>query len=96
MSFVLFRPVIDGKRGRSHGAPVALISRLSGSLRESHRRQVVLGPLFFPVVYRKTGGIEWVGPRARSLIAAGRPAMLAAVQGDNGVQSAAGAKGRTL
>jgi hypothetical protein len=46
----------------------------------------VPGPLFFPVVYRKTGGIEWVGPRARSLIAASHPAMLAAVQGDNGAQ----------
>jgi hypothetical protein len=46
----------------------------------------VPGPLFFSVVYTKTGGIEWGGPRARSLIAASRPAMLAAVQGDNGVQ----------
>jgi hypothetical protein len=34
----------------------------------------------------KRGASNGVGPRARSLIAASRPAMLAAVQGDNGVQ----------
>jgi hypothetical protein len=87
MSFVLFRPVIDGKRGADPtGRRRAHFSLSSGSLRESHRRQVVPGPLFFPIVYRKAGGIEWVGPRAQSLIAASRPAMLAAVQGNNGAQ----------
>jgi len=46
----------------------------------------VPGLLFFSVVYRKNRGTEWVGPRARSLIAASRLAMLAAMQGNTGVQ----------
>jgi hypothetical protein len=58
----------------------------SWSLGESHRRRLCPASCFSPVVYRKKQGTEWVGPRARSLIAASRLAMLAAVQGDNGVQ----------
>jgi hypothetical protein len=46
----------------------------------------VPGPLFFSCCLQENGGIEWVGSRARSLIAAGRLAMLAVVQGDNGAQ----------
>jgi len=50
--------------------------------------------LFFSCCLQENGGIEWVGSRARSLIAAGRLAMLAVVQGDDGARYAAGAKGR--
>jgi len=52
----------------------------SWSLRESHRRQVVPGLLFFSCCLQENRGTEWVEPRARSLIAAGRLAMLAAVR----------------
>src|SRR5215467_8080808 len=75
-------PVMDGNAGRPRGAGRAHFPWSSWSLQESHRRQVVPGLLFFSCCLQENRGIEWVEPRARSLIAAGRLAMLAAVQGD--------------
>jgi hypothetical protein len=49
-------------------------------------------PVFLLLFTGKNRGTEWAGSRARSLIAASRLAMLAAVQGDNGAQQAAGAQ----
>jgi hypothetical protein len=69
-------------RRRLRGFPVVILE-LTGR----PQAPVVPGLLFFSCcLQEKTGGAEWVGPRARSLIAASRLAMLAAVQGDNGVQ----------
>src|SRR6516164_2778279 len=81
--FVLSGPVMDGPRsaGRAH-FPLS-----SWSLRESHRRQVVPGLLFFSCCLQENRGTEWVEPQARSLIAAGRLAMLAALRGDSGAIS---------
>src|SRR5262245_59307638 len=85
--FVLFRPVIAGNarpptRRRLRRFPVVILE-LTGRLQVP----VVRGLLFFSCcLQEKNRGTEWVGPRARSLIAASRLAMLAAVQGDNGVQ----------
>jgi len=86
---------MDGNAGRPRGAGRAHFPWSSWSLRESHRRQVVPGLLFFFCCLQENRGIEWVEPRARSLIAAGRLAMLAAVQGDNGARYAA-RRGGTL
>src|SRR5215831_16897554 len=71
-------------RADPRGAGRAHFPWSSWSLRESHRRQVVPGLLFFSCCLQENRGTERVEPRARSLIAAGRLAMLAAVQGDNG------------
>src|SRR5262249_26467651 len=85
--FVLFHPVIAGNprppiRRRSRGFPVVILE-LTGRL----QAPVVPGLLFFSCcLQEKNRSTEWVGPRARSLIGASRLAMLAAVQGDNGVQ----------
>src|SRR5262245_45237390 len=84
--FALFGPVIAGNprpltRRRSRGFPVVILE-LTGR----PQAPVVPGLRFSPVVYRKKQGHRMGGPRAQSLIAAGRLAMLAAVQGDNGVQ----------
>src|SRR5262249_46593024 len=85
-------------RRQAGGAPTgcrrAHFSLSPRSLRESHGARLCSVRCFFLLFTGKRGGIEWVGPRARSLIAAGRPAMLAAVEGGNVVQQAAGANGR--
>jgi hypothetical protein len=73
-------------RARPLAAGCADFLLSSWSLREGRRRRLCPASCFSPVVYRKNRGTEWVGPRARSLIAASRLAMLAAVQGDTGVQ----------
>ena len=83
--FVLFRRVIAGNprpptRRRLRGFPV-VIPELTGPGAGCARP-----PVFLLLFTGKNRGTEWVGPRARSLIAASRLAMLAAVQGDNGVQ----------
>jgi hypothetical protein len=85
--FVLFRPVVDGKRGRSHEAPVARISCCHpAAYGKATGARLRPGPLFFSVVYRKQGASSGSGRERDPLIAAGRLAMLAAVQGDDGVQ----------
>jgi hypothetical protein len=85
--FVLLGPVMDGNRGRGAGRrsrsfPVVILE-LTGRLQAP---VVPALPVFLLLFTEKNRGTEWVGPRARSLIAASRLAMLAAVQGDNGVQ----------
>jgi len=84
--FVLFRPVIDGNPGpstrrRSRAFPVVILE-LTGK----PQAPVVPGLLLFSCCLQENRGTEWVQAHARSLIAAGRLAMLAAVQGDNGAR----------
>src|SRR5262245_26359045 len=79
-----------------HAAPVARISRgHPGAYGKATGARLCPASCFFSCCLQENRGIEWVEPRARSLIAAGRLAMLAAVQGDNGARYAA-RRGGTL
>ena len=85
--FVLSGPVIAGNAGRPTRRRLRGFLLSSWSLRGRLQAPVVPGLLFFSCcLQEKNRGTEGVGPRAPSLIAASRLAMLAAVQGDNGVQ----------
>jgi hypothetical protein len=87
--FVPFRPVIDGNPGpstrrRSRPFPVVILQLTGKATGASCARSPVFLLLFTGKQGRRMGQAH-----ARSLIAAGRLAMLAAVQGDNGARSAA-------
>jgi hypothetical protein len=78
---------MDGNRGRGAGRRSRSFPVVILELTGRPQAPVVPGLLFFSCcLQEKSRGTEWVGPRARSLIAAGRLAMLAAMQGDTGVQ----------
>src|SRR5262249_24299072 len=85
-----FRPVSSGYRRQSapaHSPPVARISCCHpGAYGKAAGAGCARPPAFLVLFTGKNRGTEWAGPRAGSLIAASRLAMLAAVQGDNGVQ----------
>src|SRR5262249_11771797 len=83
--FVLLAPVMDCNPADPRGAGRAHFLWSSWSLRESPPAPGCARPPVFLLSFTgKNRGTERVEPRARSLIAAGRLAMLAAVQGDNG------------
>jgi len=85
-----FRPAwscYGRQSGPRRWAPVALISCCHpGAYGKAAGTGCARPPVFLLLFTGKSRGTEWVGPRARSLIAAGRLAMLAAMQGDTGVQ----------
>jgi hypothetical protein len=85
-----FRPVSSCCRRQSAPAHLPPVARISCCHPRAYGKAAGAGcarpPVFLLLFTGKNRGTEWVGPRARSLIAASRLAMLAAVQGDNGVQ----------